>query len=145
MPKSVHDKKTTLLNFKMTRHNFRFRRPTFQHTIMADGQGTTWLAQVAKKWHNELADGCKGLLAARCRPSWRKKNSPRDITHKMVGNKIHPRSYILRRIRPPYILRRIRPPFERQQVHFSWASLMHKKRVRRREKGQRSRNTSFDL
>jgi len=62
MPRSVHDKQTTILYFKMTRDTFRFGRPTLKHMIMADGRGTTWLAQVVEKWHNELADGWKGLL-----------------------------------------------------------------------------------
>ena len=41
----------------MTRHNFRFGRLTFKYMIMVDGRGTTWLAQVAEKWNNELAVG----------------------------------------------------------------------------------------
>jgi len=69
----------------MTRHTFSFGRPAFKYTIMVDGRGTTWLTQVAEKWHNELADRCKGLLAADWGSSWRK-NTPGDITHKMVGN-----------------------------------------------------------
>ena len=68
----------------MTKHTFRFGRPTFKHTIMIDGWGTTWLAQVAEKWHNELVGGCKGSLATDWEPS-SKKQYPRDIIHKMVG------------------------------------------------------------
>ena len=64
MPRSVHDKQTIIFNYLMTKHAFMFRRPTFKHTIMANGLGTTWLAQVAKKWHNELVGGSKGLIAA---------------------------------------------------------------------------------
>lgn len=56
--------------------------------VMADGRGTTWLAQVVEKWRNELADDCKGLLVADRGPSWRI-FFPSDITHKMLGNKEH--------------------------------------------------------
>ncbi len=50
--------------------------------IMEDGRGTTWLAQVAEKWHNELAGGCWMPTE----DHFGEKNSPKDITHKMVGN-----------------------------------------------------------
>jgi len=42
---------------------------------MKDGLGTTLLAQVAEKWHNELASSCKGLLDVGQGSSWAKQFS----------------------------------------------------------------------
>ena len=53
--------------------------------FIVDGRGTTWLAQLVEKWHNELVDRSKGLWLL-VEDHLGEKNSPRDITHKMVGN-----------------------------------------------------------
>ena len=65
----------------MTRHTFRFGRRTFKHMINTGRWGTTWLLEVAEKWHNELIGGC---MAASWGSSWRK-NSPSDITYEVMG------------------------------------------------------------
>jgi len=48
------------------------------------GEGPHGWLRGWRRWHNELADGCKGLLDE---DHLGEKISPRDITHKMVGNR----------------------------------------------------------